>query len=352
MQAAIDHLPEGLSHRRNIGPEAQPSAPRCRETAAGRILVVEDDPCQARLVRATLETAGHRVTVCDDPRRFAAELAGCRPDLVLMDVMLPGASGYELVRSLRQEPESVGLPVRFLTAKGQMQTWLESAWTGGDDHLVKPVAPAALLAKVAERLERSRHAESLIARDPVTQALTEEELQRRADAAVAEHHHDPRRRAVWAVIELDHLWSIHECYGEATANGVLAATASMLRRQLRQGDSLGSCGVSRLALLLDGLRPRQAYNLVEEVRRSFSTRGHRSPGRTLFRTTFSAGIAALEPGMSAGVWREAAERALRVARAAGRNRVELAADRAKRRGSGVKAAAAGPAGLSRLRGHA
>jgi len=324
MQAAVDHLPESLSSRRDIGPEAEPNAPGCPEpAAAGRVLLVEDSPFQARFVQATLETAGHRVTVCDDPRRFAAALAECRPDLVLMDVILPGASGYELVRSLRQQPESAALPVLFLTAGGRMQDRLESSWAGGDDHLVKPVEPAALLAKVAERLERSRHVESLVARDPVTQALTEDELMRCADAAVALCHHDPRRRKVWAVIELDHLWSIQEAYGEATANAVLAAAAAMLRRQLRQGDSLGRCGASRLAVLLDGVRPRQAFNLLEAVRERFSTRGHRSPSRTLFRTTFSAGIAALEAGMSAGGWREAAERALRVARAAGRNRVEL-----------------------------
>jgi diguanylate cyclase (GGDEF)-like protein len=307
---------------------AAASAPRTAgDTAAGavgsRIMVVEDDPAQASYVRVTLETAGYQVQICGDPGRFAGDLAAFDPELVLMDVILPGATGYELVRSLRQAPGAAALPVLFLTAEGEMHARLESAWAGGDDHLVKPLPPAALLAAVSGRLERHRRARQLVARDPVTQALSESELLERARAAVSGQQRDPGGRACWVAIELDHLWSIHECYGDTTGNRVLAAVAALLRRHLHPGDSLGRYDSARLAVLVGRLRPRQVAGLIDDLRQQFAGTAHQTPAGGQFRTTFSAGVGVLNPGMSAEQWRAAADRALRVARAAGRNRVEL-----------------------------
>jgi DNA-binding response OmpR family regulator len=69
-----------------------------------RILCVEDDPLQAVFVRAVLESAGYAVRVCDDPKRFESELVAFDPDLVTMDIVLPGMSGYDLVRSCARNP--------------------------------------------------------------------------------------------------------------------------------------------------------------------------------------------------------------------------------------------------------
>ena len=74
-----------------------------------------------------------------------------------MDILLPGISGYDLVRYLRQDERHATLPVLFLTTEGQLQSRIERARVGGDDHLVKPVVPPALLlSAVAARIERAR----------------------------------------------------------------------------------------------------------------------------------------------------------------------------------------------------
>ena len=287
-----------------------------------RVLIVEDDPAQAGQWRHTLEAAGHQVKVCDDPWRFAGELAAWRPNLVLMDVILPGASGYELVRALRQVAGASSLPVLFLTTEGRAQACAGAARVPADDHLVKPLVPAALLAAVGERLERSCRARQHAMRDPIARSLTGTELLRHAAAACERLRLDPHRQTVWAALELDHLWSIHECYGEITGNRVLAAMAAALRRRLRPADCLGRIDGARLAVLLEDLDPGQAQETIDGVRREFAESRHTTPANSTFRTTFSAGVAALVPDMSVEEWREAAERALRVARAAGRNRVE------------------------------
>src|SRR5215472_2261386 len=103
-------------------PERRPALapPPGLDTGSGHVLVVDDDPAQARYARAVLEAADYRVSVCDDPRLFLHHVATGRPDLVLMDVVLPGASGYELVRCLRHDPAAADLPVLFLTGEGEM----------------------------------------------------------------------------------------------------------------------------------------------------------------------------------------------------------------------------------------
>jgi diguanylate cyclase (GGDEF)-like protein len=313
-----------VSEQRETDASDVGAAKAFHQAPTGRILMVEDDPFQARFVCMTLENAGYELTVCDDPSRFQAELAAGRPDLVLMDVMLPGASGYELVRWLRHDSASAKLPVLFLTAEGQMQARLESSWAGGDDHLVKPLSPTALLAAVADRLERSRRAALMVERDPITHALTEAELVRRAEAVVSEQSGNPHRHISWVAVELDPLRSIQERYGEPTGNRVLAAAVRLLRLELGQGTTIGRCNGPKFAVLIDGMRPHQALQAVNGLRQKFAAHGHRTADGGQFSTTFCAGIAALAPGMTCEQWREEAERGLRVARSSGRNRVELA----------------------------
>ena len=303
-------------------PHPAPAAPH-PAVAGGRLLVVEDDPAQAESIRVTLETAGHQVRVCDDPRRFAGDVAALDPELVLMDLVLPGVTGYELVRSLRQAPGTPAPPVLYLAAEGEMRGRPETAQPVGGDHLVKPTPPEALLAAVAGRLERHRRTRQPVARDPSMDAPSESGLLDRARAMAADRQRHPGRRASWVAVELDHLWSIHECYGETTGNRVLAAVAALLRPHLRPGDTLVRCDGHRLAVLVEGLPPRQVATLLDSLRQQFAGTAHATPAGGQFRTTFSAGIAVLTPGMTAEQWREAADRALRTARAAGRNRVEL-----------------------------
>jgi DNA-binding response OmpR family regulator len=133
-------------------------------TEPARILSVEEDPDQAAFLRAVLESAGYQVSICDDPKNFEVELARFRPDLVLMDVMLPGVSAYDLARYIHQNENYAMLPILFLTTQGQTEHRMEAVKAGGDDHLVKPLSPTSLLTIVAARIERTHFLKSLLER--------------------------------------------------------------------------------------------------------------------------------------------------------------------------------------------
>jgi diguanylate cyclase (GGDEF)-like protein len=296
-----------------------------RESAeAPRILSVEDDPQQAAFLRTVLGSAGHELRVVEDPARLESELAAFRPDLVLMDVLLPGVSGFDLVRSLRQDERYATLPVIILTTQGELDARIEAARAGGDEHLVKPVSPALLLSTVAARVERGRFLRLLVERDGLTGLLTHTALLERARAVVAKKRRDPARESIWIMIDLDHFKAINDGHGHPTGDQVLVRLAGLLRARLRQADVVGRYGGEEFAVVLEDLIREDAARLVERLRAEFADIEHRSREGAAFHVTFSAGLAALEDGEGVSPWVSAADRALYAAKGAGRNRVVVA----------------------------
>jgi diguanylate cyclase (GGDEF)-like protein len=291
-------------------------------TEPGRVLSVEDDPAEAAFLRTVLESGGYQFEVCPTPERFEAALTSFQPDLVLMDVNLPGVTGYDLVRYVRQNERYATLPILFLTTESAMGAHVEAARAGGDEHLVKPVAPGLLLSAVAARVERARFVKSLLERDGLTRLLTHTSCQERAKALVARRQRTPQRPAAWVMLDLDHFKSINDCYGHPTGDKVLLSLAGLLRRRLRQSDTVARYGGEEFVILLEDLTEAEALRLVSRLLAEFASLDHRAPDGTRFRASFSAGVAMLDPGtMGVEGWKQAADDALYRAKAAGRNRV-------------------------------
>ena len=287
---------------------------------APRVLSVEDDPVQAAFLRTVLESAGYEFRVCEDPKRFESDLIGFRPDLVLMDIVLPGLTGYDLVRYLRQDERHATLPVLFLTTEAQVDAQIQAARVGGDDYLLKPVSPALLLTAVAARIERSRFLNTLLERDGLTRLLTHTAFIERAQRAVALKRRVPSRSAAWAMIDVDHFKSVNDRHGHPVGDRVLKSLAALLRRRLRQSDVVGRYGGEEFAVLLDDLDEADALRLVNRLREEFAATEHAGSDGACFRVTFSAGVAMLgDAGATVAAWRRAADDALYAAKAAGRN---------------------------------
>jgi diguanylate cyclase (GGDEF)-like protein len=288
---------------------------------ASRVLSVEDDPSQAAFLRAVLTSAGYEVRVCADPRRFESDLSSFRPDLVLMDLLLPGVSGHDLVKYLRQDERYATLPVLFLTTEGQVEAQMKTLRAGGDDHLIKPVLPGLLLSAVAGRLERARFLRTLLSRDGQTRLLTHTALLERARELVSRKRRDPERAMAWVMLDLDHFKAVNDRFGHPVGDNVIFTMAAMLRRRLRQTDTLGRYGGEEFAVLLDELAAPEAERLVNRLLQEFRAVEFHAADGTPFRQTFSAGIAMLTPGMDLESWRQTADETLYKAKAAGRNRV-------------------------------
>jgi DNA-binding response OmpR family regulator len=120
-----------------------------------RILVAEDDGKQSRLIRLYLEREGHAVQVVADGRAALDRARSVRPDLIVLDVMLPLVDGLDVCRVLRAES---AVPILLLTARSTEEDMLLGLDLGADDYLTKPYSPRELTARVRALLRRSRTA--------------------------------------------------------------------------------------------------------------------------------------------------------------------------------------------------
>ncbi|MEW2401191.1 response regulator transcription factor [Streptomyces sp. NPDC046862] len=127
-----------------------------------RVLVAEDDTKQAEVIRRYLESEGHTALLVHDGRAALDEVRRQRPDLLVLDVMMPVVDGLDVCRILRRESD---LPVLMLTARSTEEDLLLGLDLGADDYLTKPYSPRELMARIRTLLRRTRA--SGTAQDPV-----------------------------------------------------------------------------------------------------------------------------------------------------------------------------------------
>ena len=213
------------------------------------------------------------------------------------------------------------MPILVLTTESQLQSRSFGARVGGDDHLVKPVIPALLLSTVAGRVERARFLRNLLEKDGLTRLLTHTAFAGRAADAHAAKQRDPQRSCAWVMIDIDHFKSVNDRFGHPVGDRVLANLSALLRRRLRQSDTIGRYGGEEFAVLFEGLPEEEVIRLISRVLDEFRETDLETPGGTKFRVTFSAGVAMLDTVMNLDEWKKAADDALYAAKHAGRNRV-------------------------------
>lgn len=124
----------------------------------GRLLLVEDDEALAELVTYIFEREGFEVVQTADGDEALLRVAENAPDIVLLDWMIEGQSGIEVCRQLRRKPETAGIPIIMLTARGEEEDRLRGFETGADDYVSKPFSSKELVARVNAVLRRMRPA--------------------------------------------------------------------------------------------------------------------------------------------------------------------------------------------------
>ncbi|MEI6831725.1 MAG: response regulator transcription factor [Candidatus Omnitrophota bacterium] len=125
-----------------------------------QILIIEDDKHISKLVKYNLEKAGYDCTVADDGEEALDVLAKERPDLIILDIMLPKMDGFELCRAIKQDVKLKNIPIIMLTAKGEEVDRIVGLELGADDYVVKPFSPRELILRMKAILKRGKSEES------------------------------------------------------------------------------------------------------------------------------------------------------------------------------------------------
>jgi two-component system alkaline phosphatase synthesis response regulator PhoP len=124
--------------------------------AKENILVVEDEEDIQELIAYNLNKEGYRVTAVDSGEDAMAEVAKQPPDLILLDLMLPGTDGLEVCRMLRGDTATRDIPIIMVTAKGEEADVVVGLELGADDYVTKPFSPKVMIARVRAVLRRTR----------------------------------------------------------------------------------------------------------------------------------------------------------------------------------------------------
>lgn len=118
------------------------------------IIVVDDNPDITNIVKLTLETSGHQVICAQSGAELFRQLAGLKPDMIFLDIMMPKMDGFEVLKRLKETPDTSTIPVILLTAKGQYEDILKGYKEGADYYIPKPFISTQLLAAVDLVVER------------------------------------------------------------------------------------------------------------------------------------------------------------------------------------------------------
>ena len=286
------------------------------------VLIVDDDPEQVSNTALTLQSAGMITSVATDPTQVIPIMIENKPELVILDMYLPGCNGAEVARLIRQEDAFVGIPIIFLSQEKERAKQLRAIESGGDDFLTKPVDPHRLAHLVRTRAGRTRSMRRLMERDSLTGLLNhsyllevlEREMQRaaRIEGALS-----------FAMIDIDHFKSVNDTYGHLVGDHVLRSLSRLLSERLRKTDTVGRYGGEEFGVVLFNTDPDNAKRIMDELRESFGRISFHAAGEE-FSVTFSCGLAQFPERSEPNSLVEAADHALYVAKENGRNQVVLA----------------------------
>jgi two-component system cell cycle response regulator len=312
--------------------ESAPPADRPR-----RILIVDDDAARRELFARVLSHEGYEVDLLPDGSQLVAHVRARPPDLVLLDIMLPEVSGFELCGDLRMMDDTRLTPIILITSTYQdEESAVRGLLSGADDYVVTPSRLDELRARVRVQLRNRRDREMLqwakaqratLKTAAMSDALTGLANRRAADE-VLEPALDSGEGLLAILIDIDHFKQINDTYGHVMGDQVLTQVARAIKACTRSGDLAARYGGEEFLVIVRGAALDVAARIGERYRKAvrqieLPPRPGVSPGPERKLVTVSVGVAGTAGGGVAGrkALLAAADEALYEAKLSGRDRV-------------------------------
>ncbi|MBM4381617.1 MAG: diguanylate cyclase [Deltaproteobacteria bacterium] len=312
-RAAPPPPPEEAEAEANVESHSQPH----RGEERRRVLVVDDDPICAEILVRTLEPTGTQVFHYPDPLEALEAFDRTAPDVVLLDMDMPGQDGPRTCELLRAHAGDDRVPILMVTRSADVQDKVRALEAGADDYLTKPFEPAELRARVHAHALRYELQREQAFRDVLTGAWNRRYFQRRLAQWVGPPGELP---FCVALLDLDHFKQVNDAHGHPAGDEVLVEAVRRVQSVLRGEDLVARLGGDELALLVRGaslpVGMEVLGRVVEAIRRTpFALRSG-----TQLRLTTSAGVAEARTAESAASLTSRADQALYASKHAGRDR--------------------------------
>lgn len=283
------------------------------------VLIVDDSPLMAEAYALALRVAGMRVTTTSDPLQAPLLLADLQPDLLLLDMYMPGCSGQELASVFRQQSEYHSMPIVFLSGETDRTAQLAALTHGGDDFLTKPIDLKHLVIAISSRIQRARTMRRLMVRDGLTGLFNHSVTQDLLLREVARSRRTDQPLSI-ALVDLDNFKRINDQYGHIVGDRILKSLARMLRQRLRTTDLVGRYGGEEFIVVMPETSVANAMLVIDSIRERFARIEHQTSVGAL-RVTFSAGVAEVGLDADPSMLVALADLALYQAKRHGRNQV-------------------------------
>ena len=294
-----------------------------RQGGRPRILVCDDDEFFASSIALVLRAEGMIVRMLHDPNKILDMMQDFPPDLLLLDVMMPGITGFEVCRMLRGVPRWQDLPIVFLTGQTGVDARLEAFRSGGDDYLPKPVVNEELLMRVKVRLDRARLMKERSDKDTITGLLLRRAFSEHLAGMIAEAHR-LKATATICLMDVDHFKKVNDTYGHLAGDRVLAGLGQLLARRFRVDDLRGRWGGEEFILAFRRESKETMQKAILRVLEEFSRIEFKADDGQIFHVTFSGGLASYpDDGESVYDLLQTADTRLYDAKKAGRRRISL-----------------------------
>lgn len=283
-----------------------------------RVLIVDDDRELSDRYRLVLSGANMLVEVVNDPLQLFDAMARFHPEVLVLDVNMPGCSGPELAQIVRFNDDWLRVPIIYLSAETDIAQQMSALIRAGDDFVTKPISDNSLIATVFARAQRARLLSNALSRDSLTGLLKHADIK---EKVTIERERAMRTSKPFSVVmlDIDHFKKVNDTHGHAVGDNVIRALANLLRQRLRRVDSLGRYGGEEFLAVLPDCNGVQAVKIIDQIRQQFSLLSFVGEQGEFF-VSLSAGVACCM-GSTANEVMETADRALYNAKKGGRNRV-------------------------------
>ena len=259
-----------------------------------RILVVDDEEDLVTVLKTRLSNAGYEVLENYDGRSALATAEKARPDLILLDVILPDINGMELKNRLNNNEATAHIPVIFLTAMGEVESKLEGLRLGADDYITKPFNSEELLARIRAALDRRDFYERISMIDGLTGLpnVTYFNKQFNLFFSIAKRY---GKTFSLAIMDIDNFKSINDTYGHVAGDFVLKEFALIAKKCFRSSDTVARYGGDEFTVIMPETNKEQAAVSIKRLKETILKAGLLQYNHTIqIAYSVSAGVTSYE----------------------------------------------------------
>ena len=240
--------------------------------AVVRVLVVDDFPDNIKLLAHELTELGYEVAVADNGIEALRTAAADPPDVILLDVMMPGMDGIEVCQCLRSDDRLCRIPIILVTASDSDEDLVRGLDAGADDYVTKPFRMQVLAARLRAAL-RTKHLEDVLVEqahiDPLTGLRNRRGLMERMQEEWARVHRRGRLLS-FVMADLDYFKQVNDGYGHAAGDRMLREVAGTIAGECRQTDLAARFGGEEFAVIVPDEAAAGAAHLAERCRRKIA----------------------------------------------------------------------------------